>query len=105
MGVFRYQEVAWMARETARYASVHGGLYQQETGNTSPTTAQLKTLALAPTASLDSSAVSVFSVTLNTVTPGTTTPLDVDWDSSNKAPYTLVSTNGKVQTNWVTVQV
>jgi Flp pilus assembly protein TadG len=30
MGVFRYQEVAYLAREAARYAAVHGGRYQQE---------------------------------------------------------------------------
>ncbi len=30
LGVFRYQEVAHLAREGARYASTHGGMYQQE---------------------------------------------------------------------------
>jgi Flp pilus assembly protein TadG len=30
MGVFRYLEVARLARDGARYASTHGGLYQQE---------------------------------------------------------------------------
>lgn len=30
MGVFRYQEVAHLAREGSRYASTHGGQYQQE---------------------------------------------------------------------------
>jgi len=30
MGVFRYQEMAHLAREAARYAAVHGGQYQQE---------------------------------------------------------------------------
>jgi Flp pilus assembly protein TadG len=30
MGVFRYQEVAYLAREAARFAAVHGGQYQQE---------------------------------------------------------------------------
>src|SRR5437868_1684036 len=30
MGVFRYQEVATLAREGARWASVHGGQYTQE---------------------------------------------------------------------------
>ena len=30
LGVFRYQEVAHLAREGARYASTHGGTYQQE---------------------------------------------------------------------------
>ena len=30
LGVFRYQEVAHLAREGARYASTHGGMYRQE---------------------------------------------------------------------------
>ncbi len=30
LGVFRYQEVSHLAREGARYASTHGGRYQQE---------------------------------------------------------------------------
>ena len=30
MGVSRYQEVAHLAREGARYASTHGGMYQRE---------------------------------------------------------------------------
>jgi Flp pilus assembly protein TadG len=30
LGVFRYQEVAHLAREGCRYAATHGGLYQQD---------------------------------------------------------------------------
>jgi Flp pilus assembly protein TadG len=30
MGIFRYMEVSHLARNGARYASTHGGLYQQE---------------------------------------------------------------------------
>jgi Flp pilus assembly protein TadG len=30
LGIFRYQEVAHLARDGARYASTHGGMYQQE---------------------------------------------------------------------------
>lgn len=32
LGVFRYQEVSFLAREATRYASVHGAMYQQNTG-------------------------------------------------------------------------
>jgi Flp pilus assembly protein TadG len=31
-GIFRYQEVASIAREAARYASTHGAQYRQDTG-------------------------------------------------------------------------
>jgi hypothetical protein len=30
LGVFRYQQTAYLAREAARYAAVHAGTYQQE---------------------------------------------------------------------------
>jgi Flp pilus assembly protein TadG len=30
MGVFQYQQVSYLARESARYASTHGGAYAQE---------------------------------------------------------------------------
>src|SRR5271168_4330702 len=30
MGVFRYQQTAYLARVAARYAAVHAGQYQQE---------------------------------------------------------------------------
>src|SRR5262249_20806927 len=33
MGIFRYQEVASLARETSRYAACHGGLYAKENNN------------------------------------------------------------------------
>ncbi len=33
LGIYRYQQVASLAREGARYASVHGSLYAQATGN------------------------------------------------------------------------
>jgi len=37
MGVFRYQETAALAREAARYASVHGASYAQATGQSAAT--------------------------------------------------------------------
>jgi Flp pilus assembly protein TadG len=33
MGVFRYQQMAYLAREAARYAATHAGQYQQENAN------------------------------------------------------------------------
>jgi Flp pilus assembly protein TadG len=37
MGIFQYQQVAYLARDTARYASAHGGEYKME--NTAAITA------------------------------------------------------------------
>jgi hypothetical protein len=31
-GIFRYQEVAWLARNGARYASTHGAQYRKDAG-------------------------------------------------------------------------
>jgi Flp pilus assembly protein TadG len=37
LGVFRYQQIALLAREGARWASVHGSTYQQEKNASAPT--------------------------------------------------------------------
>jgi Flp pilus assembly protein TadG len=43
MGIFRYQEVASLAREGARYASTHGYQYRKDAGLPMGTTADWKT--------------------------------------------------------------
>jgi Flp pilus assembly protein TadG len=50
MGVFRYQQVASLAREGARWASVHGGQYAQETDNPAATEEDVYTQAILPKA-------------------------------------------------------
>src|SRR5262245_37729382 len=40
MGIFRYQQVAWLAREGARYASVRGADYKKEVSGATAATAQ-----------------------------------------------------------------
>lgn len=48
LGVFRYQEVASLAREGARYASVHGDEYQSVTGYSAATGDDVYTKAIKP---------------------------------------------------------
>jgi Flp pilus assembly protein TadG len=48
LGVFRYQQVASLAREGARYASVRGWKYQQVTGNPAATPADVYNNAILP---------------------------------------------------------
>jgi Flp pilus assembly protein TadG len=48
LGVFRYQEVASLAREGARWASVHGLQYQQRTKNPAATPADVYENAIKP---------------------------------------------------------
>jgi Flp pilus assembly protein TadG len=56
LGVFRYQEVASLAREGARYASVHGYEYQQTTGKLAATDVDVFNNAIKPrTVILDAS--------------------------------------------------
>jgi Flp pilus assembly protein TadG len=88
-GVFRYQQIALLAREGARYASVHGGQYQLETGNTAATPQDVYNNAILPYAvALDSSQLS-YSVTWNT----------------NNMPYSVSSDYEKPTANTVTVTI
>jgi Flp pilus assembly protein TadG len=47
-GVFRYQEVAHLARQGARWASVHGTQYAQHTGHAAATASDVYNNAVAP---------------------------------------------------------
>src|SRR5258708_1427452 len=81
VGVFRFEEMAHLAREGARFALVHGGQYARETGNTAASEADIRAYVLAKSAILDSTKLTVV-VTLNPPNGA------VDWDSSNKMPST-----------------
>jgi RNA polymerase sigma factor (sigma-70 family) len=55
LGVSRYQRVAALAREGARYASVRGGQYQQNTGNAAATQQSVDSYVRSLAVGLDSS--------------------------------------------------
>ena len=89
MGVFRFQEVAALAREGARYASVHGAQYQEETGKAAATADDVFNTAIRPkSVGLDRSRLS------STVT----------WKSSNR-PLTVHEDYERPRGNTVTVTV
>jgi Flp pilus assembly protein TadG len=88
-GIFRYQEIAMLAREGARYASVHGGQYQQETGNNAASAQDVYNNAIVPMAT-----------NLNL----TQLSYSVSWSSSNM-PYTVKNNYEKPTGNTVTVTV
>src|SRR5262245_15833665 len=72
LGVFRYQQVAAVSREGARYASLHGTQYEEETGKPAATATDIYDNAILPAAvGLDPSAV-VYTVT---------------WDKNNQPLY------------------
>lgn len=109
VGIFRYQSVAHLAREGARYASVRGGQYQAETGQTSPTEQAIRDYIISHSATLDTSpsALTVQVVVNATGVDGNNNPTVTTqpWDTSNKAPYSVVSQNGQARQNTVSVTV
>jgi Flp pilus assembly protein TadG len=72
LGVFRYQEMASLARRAARYASVHGTQYAKDTGNSAATPDDIYNNAIKPYAvSLDLTKLT-YTVSYNTSnSPGT----------------------------------
>jgi hypothetical protein len=100
MGIFKYQEMAHIARETARFASVHGGQYAQQnataiSAGTLPAVDEnyLINYAKDMAISLDPSQMNV-TVKMVTIRPGATSPRStqtVDWDDTvnnqNRSPY------------------
>jgi Flp pilus assembly protein TadG len=88
-GVFRYQQVAHLARAGARYASVHGAQYEQDTGNPAATAQDVYNNAILPNAvGLDASQLSYC----------------VSWNAGN-APSQPGGDYEKATTNTVTVTV
>jgi Flp pilus assembly protein TadG len=92
MGIFHYQQVAMLAREGARYASVRGGQYEQETGNASATPSTIYSQAILPRAAgLDTSALN--------------NPPIVSWTDPSKMPVYLHVASNTWKINSVTVTV
>jgi Flp pilus assembly protein TadG len=112
MGVFRYQEMAYLAREAARFAAAHGGQYQKEnaaaiTQGTLPnvTSAYITSnVVQANAVNLDTSQLQV-TVNFNTTSGG------YGWDDTthngSRWPYSPVTVNGTTYnaTNTVSVTV
>jgi Flp pilus assembly protein TadG len=91
MGVFRYQEMCYLAREGARWASVHGTQYASDTGNAAATATDVYTNAIQPKMACLTSSNFSYSVT---------------WNSSNSPTTTTTSGSNTVTVaNTVTVTV
>ena len=89
LGVFRYQQTAELAREAARWACVHGGQYEEETGNAAATAQDIYTNAIQPSAAaMDLSKLSY----------------QVTWDTSNM-PLDASESVGTPNGNTVSVTV
>lgn len=91
LGVFRYQQTAAVAREAARWASVHGGLYAQETGQAAATPSAVRNQVIPRYATgLDPSRITTFAVT---------------WDDASKMPVYFDSSHQAWKSNAVRVTI
>ena len=102
IGVFRYQEMAHIARETARFASVHGGQYAKQNAaaiasGSLPTVDKnylINQVAKANAVGLDISQLQI-TVTMTVIPPGATDPgtVTVEWDdvenNQYRSPYSV----------------
>jgi Flp pilus assembly protein TadG len=107
LGVFRYQQVAHLAQLSARYAAVHGGQYAAETGKTAATQQEVFDEIANQCTAMDRNSLSV-TVFLNVTSldaTGNPTVTAVAWDSSNKAPYSVVNDLGDPMQNTVSATV
>jgi Tfp pilus assembly protein PilV len=112
LGVFRYQQMAYLSREAARFAAVHAGQYQQEnaaaiSAGTLPsvTSAYLTTNVVQANAiNLDPSALTV---TVNFNTSSGSWGWDDTANNGSRWPYSPRTINGTTysETNTVSVTV
>ena len=101
LGVYRYNEVAYLAREGSRWASVHGPKYQADQKQSAPTASDVVTNAVVP---------HMAGLTLANLTPALTwntgqTPATVTFTLSYRwvpeaflAPVTFTSTSTQLIT-------
>ncbi len=87
-GIFRYQQLAMLAREGARYASVHGGMYQSETGNAAATPQDVYNNAIVPYATLDLTQLT-YSVVWNTDNMPYSIATDYETPTNNTVTVTI----------------
>jgi Flp pilus assembly protein TadG len=89
LGVFRYQEMAHLARQAARYAATHGTQWARETNNTAATPTDIYNAAVVPAA---------VSLDLTQLT------CSVNYNTSNDVYHTN-TVNGQVVATYNTVSV
>jgi Flp pilus assembly protein TadG len=91
LGIFRYQQVARLSRDAARWASVHGTQYAQDTQSTAATPQDVYNQVIAPNAATLDLSKLTYTVT---------------WNQTN-SPYHMATVNGKQAqvANTVTVSI
>jgi Flp pilus assembly protein TadG len=87
LGVFRYSQLAYLAREGARWASVRGSQYATELGKKAATTQDIQNYIMGKAAGLNASALQI----------------QVSWNQNNAQTYT--NSNGQPIQNTISVTV
>jgi Flp pilus assembly protein TadG len=111
MGVFRYQQTAYLAREAARYAAVHAGQYQKENAAITQGTLPNVTSDYITTNVVQASAINLDPSALTVSVKFNTTGGSYDWDDTanngQRWPYSPVTVNGTTYnaTNTVSVTI
>ncbi len=112
-GIFRYQEVAHLAREGCRYAATHGGQYQQEGIATQTGVSQVisssdvQTYLLPKAAALNPSKLTVSASwsTGPTSSPPPTNPSPINMPTYVNTNPNLIPAGQSILQNYVTVTV
>lgn len=106
LGVFRYFQVDCLAREAARWLSVRGKNYANDTKNPSPTEQQtLNQVVLPLAAGMNSKQLTLQADWIDrSIDPGSSTNPATAWDSSSKAVVSYTQ-DGAPVTNHVRVTV
>jgi Flp pilus assembly protein TadG len=93
MGIFRYQEVANLAREGARYAAVHGTQYALENpGKTAATAQDIYNNAILPQAGALNTSKLTYSVTWNKTNSPVSATNDYEKPTGNTVTVTVTYT-------------
>jgi Flp pilus assembly protein TadG len=99
-GIYRYQQVAFQAREAARWTSVRGAEYQKDTNLDSPTQQQIYQQVVLPLAAgMDPNSLSI---QVQWVDKGSNTV--TDWDKAAKDVWSINSA-GQYVNNAVRVTI
>ena len=97
VGTARYQQVAGLAREAARYASVHGAYYKRDSGNSMATPASVYNNAILRNPSTNA--------LRGTLDPARIS-YSVTWDNANEGPvYLSNAATNTYKINYVSVTV
>ena len=95
LGIFQYQQVAFLAREGSRWAAVHGPTYQSEQSQAAITNTAVMTSAILPkVVILNKNALTLTSANFSMANGKATVTLTYTWTpEAFFAPITMTSTS------------